>query len=226
MPQDPTVSPSHSASNFAGLLASLAARTQDSAAWNDAALADDVAVLSYESALRAQAAPSPSAADPNDPLCAAGSGEAHSDSPGLPDSPVRSGKTPPGGPYKAGNSLESARKCSSITIRMTEAECAQLRRRAAEAGMTISAYLRSCTFEVESLRAQVKATLAQLRLANSAAEMPPAHHPSPAAKEHWWARLWPHAAAGKAAVGSAGCERPVSIPPRAPGTSDTRFPAG
>jgi hypothetical protein len=42
-------------------------------------------------------------------------------------------------------------------------ECAQLHRRAAEAGLSVSAYLRSCTFEVESLRAMVKDTLAQLR---------------------------------------------------------------
>ena len=46
---------------------------------------------------------------------------------------------------------------------MSEVESAQLRQRAAEAGLTISAYLRSCTFEAESLRAQVKETLAQLR---------------------------------------------------------------
>jgi hypothetical protein len=46
---------------------------------------------------------------------------------------------------------------------MSKAECAQLRKRAAEAGLTVSAYLRSCTFEAESLRALVKDTLAQLR---------------------------------------------------------------
>jgi hypothetical protein len=46
---------------------------------------------------------------------------------------------------------------------MSKAECAQLHRRAAEAGLTVSAYLRSCTFEAESLRAMVKDTLAQLR---------------------------------------------------------------
>jgi predicted DNA binding CopG/RHH family protein len=54
-------------------------------------------------------------------------------------------------------------KCASITIRLSKAECAQLRARAAEAGLTISAYLRSCTLEAESLRAQVKDALAQLR---------------------------------------------------------------
>ena len=54
-------------------------------------------------------------------------------------------------------------KCASITIRLSTAESAQLRNRAAEAGLTVSAYLRSCTFEAESLRALVKDTLAQLR---------------------------------------------------------------
>jgi hypothetical protein len=54
-------------------------------------------------------------------------------------------------------------KDASITIRMSKAECEQLHRRAAEAGLSVSAYLRSCTFEAESLRAMVKDTLAQLR---------------------------------------------------------------
>ena len=48
---------------------------------------------------------------------------------------------------------------------MSKAECAQLHRRAAEAGLTVSAYLRSCTFEAESLRAMVKEAMAQLRSA-------------------------------------------------------------
>lgn len=57
----------------------------------------------------------------------------------------------------------SDRKCASITIRMSEGECEQLKKRAAEAGVTISAYLRSCTFEADSLRAEVKKTLAEMR---------------------------------------------------------------
>jgi hypothetical protein len=59
-------------------------------------------------------------------------------------------------------------KCASITIRLSRTECAQLRKRAAEAGLTVSAYLRSCTFEVESLRGLVKDTMAQLRAATTA----------------------------------------------------------
>jgi len=47
--------------------------------------------------------------------------------------------------------------------RLSQTECGQLRTRAAEAGLSISAYLRSCTFEAETLRSQVKEALAQLR---------------------------------------------------------------
>ncbi len=67
-------------------------------------------------------------------------------------------------------------KSASITIRLSKAECAQLRKRAAEAGLTVSAYLRSCTFEAETLRAQVKEALAQLRPATSKRNAAP--HPA------------------------------------------------
>ncbi|MGB6194484.1 MAG: hypothetical protein WBF42_18610, partial [Terracidiphilus sp.] len=61
------------------------------------------------------------------------------------------------------------RRTSSVTMRMTEEECSQLHHRAAEAGLTVSAYLRSCAFEVETLRAQVKEALAHLNAAGEAA---------------------------------------------------------
>jgi hypothetical protein len=54
---------------------------------------------------------------------------------------------------------------------MSEAEYTQLQERAAEAGITVSAYLRSCTFEAESLRAQVKETLALLRPATTSGNL-------------------------------------------------------
>jgi predicted DNA binding CopG/RHH family protein len=54
-------------------------------------------------------------------------------------------------------------KSASITIRLSMEECDQLRERAAEAGLTVSAYLRSCTFEAENLRAMVKDAMAQLK---------------------------------------------------------------
>jgi hypothetical protein len=55
------------------------------------------------------------------------------------------------------------RKCASVTVRLTAEENDRLRHRAAEARLTVSAYLRSCAFEVESLRAEVKQTLSTLR---------------------------------------------------------------
>ena len=65
--------------------------------------------------------------------------------------------------YRAA-ALERKLKDASITIRMSKEECEQLHRRAGDAGLTVSAYLRSCTFEAESLRTMVKETMAQLRL--------------------------------------------------------------
>lgn len=83
-------------------------------------------------------------------------------------------------------------KSTSVTIRMSKAECAQLRMRAAEAGLTVSAYLRSCTFEAESLRALVKDTLAQLRDEPSLKGL----DATPMASAFWFRwlrRLWPRA---------------------------------
>lgn len=101
--------------------------------WNDDGLAEDVATFSYEPALRADAPPHPRTAQK---------------------------ETDPAPPRaEDGRRLKTA----SITIRLSEPECAQVRERAAEAGLTVSAYLRSCALEVESLRSRVKETLAQLR---------------------------------------------------------------
>ncbi len=84
--------------------------------------------------------------------------------------------------------LDKHRKTASITIRLSNAECAQLHQRAAEAGLTISAYLRSCICEVEALRAQVKEALAQLRPVTAKDEQKPACTKS-AVKHAVWARL-------------------------------------
>jgi len=67
------------------------------------------------------------------------------------------------------DTLAENRKSASVTIRLSKPECAQLHQRATAAGLTVSAYLRSCVFEAESLRAQVVETLAQLRSATPAA---------------------------------------------------------
>lgn len=68
---------------------------------------------------------------------------------------------------------DEEKRLSSATIRLSRAECAQLKQRAAEAGLTVSAYIRSCVFEAEVLRAQVKQALAELR-STPAEKKPPA----------------------------------------------------
>jgi len=115
------------------------------AAWNGEGLADDVATISYGQALRTHTRVFPRASDAqSDPETV---GE------DLTWQKCESDHTTAPRPLKT----------ASITIRISETESAHLRRRAAEAGMTVSAYLRSCTLEVESLRSQVKETLAQMR---------------------------------------------------------------
>jgi hypothetical protein len=154
--------------SFASFLASLAAPPQPvtpqhtNQAWDDDLLADDTASFSYENSLRTHERHSSS-----DPLPEPGSESPQSQ-------PDRNAPAPP----------DSALKRASITIRLTEPECAQLRRRAAEAGLTVSAYLRSCAFEVESLRTQVKEALAQLREPAPVPAMPLPTKSSP------WSRFW------------------------------------
>jgi hypothetical protein len=57
----------------------------------------------------------------------------------------------------------AGKRLASVTLRLSRAEYAQLKLRAAEAGVTVSAYIRSCTFEAETLRAQVKQAVKELR---------------------------------------------------------------
>ena len=207
--------PSHS---FAELLAALAGPAQQSTpAWNDDGLADDYATLSYERALRAHSRHR--SADPYEP--ASDSSLTGSADPG----PVRNRKVVPAAVLPAGlariphaaaavrddvqprtalgvpAALDRNLKSASITIRLSKAECAQLHKRAAEAGLTVSAYLRSFTFEAESLRALVKDTLAQLRSeplnANRAKEDQAANQvdarPIRRSWRQWLRRLWPWA---------------------------------
>lgn len=113
--------------------------------WSDDGLEDDVATISYERALRTRAQSIQASGAPTP-------GKAESEDAGLAIHP---------GQEKA--AVGKTIKTASITIRLSQPECAQLRRRASEAGITVSAYLRSCTLEVEDLRAQVKQALANLR---------------------------------------------------------------
>jgi hypothetical protein len=216
--------PSPASTSFAGVLAaltepaqptrvsgdgSLSTKQNPAPSWNDDNLADDVAILSYESALKSHTRYRPTdqsltqSANP-EPFCYE---EASSDLPvatrqlvaphtaslgAIPRQEPRA--TPAPDPssepslYRAA-AFERNLKDASITIRMSKAECAQLHRRAAEAGLTVSAYLRSCTFEAESLRAMVKDTLARLRSVTTQAK--PAHSaPSRIGRiTRWLARL-------------------------------------
>lgn len=135
-------------------------------------LEDDVATLSYESALRANARYKPHHSyEWNLPQ------RIESTAALVADEMAARAKAAEG-PGAGGNmrvtapalspTLDETRRRASVTVRLSEAECAQLQKRAAEAGLTVSAYLRSCTFEAEALRAQVKAALAELRAAGPA----------------------------------------------------------
>jgi len=91
-------------------------------------------------------------------------------------------------PTHAGRAADSAPRATIVTLRLSHAESAQLHERAAEAGLTVSAYLRSCVFEAEALRAQVREALAQFRSAASQdlkVTPAPAQPPSPT----WRSRL-------------------------------------
>ena len=203
-PSASTSSPSSAAPSFAGLLAALASPVDKSSStgrkdpppWKNDELADDIATLSYESALRAHARYRSPSGGPGggENLLAQGASDllqrlrAEEPMPSVtaaietpPEEPGASQmSTAPEPPLP---SLERNLKNASVTIRMSKAECAQLHRRAAEAGLTVSAYLRSCTFEAESLRAMVKETLAQMRST-------PAQKTNPAlARDSWWRRL-------------------------------------
>ncbi len=150
--------PAPGVASFASFLAGLAApETTGSDEWNVDDLAEDVATISYEQALREQSSHH------------AGDGPALNTGLNSARSPVGDAAVAPAVPAKTMGAAADKRKSASITIRLSRAECAQLHERADAAGMTISAYLRSCTFEVEALRAQVKEALAQF---NSAAAVP------------------------------------------------------
>lgn len=181
-------------------------------AWTDDALADDVATLSYEHALHTHARYHSADGDEVVP-------QAATPRPASTKLPA-AGSTPPpvSEPFSESDAAEAASallrslskplerntKCASITIRMSKEECDQLHQRAAEAGLSVSAYLRSCTFEAENLRAMVKETMAQLRAATAASAASKAHAgdklsastkqtaslPRKRSGEPWWPRLW------------------------------------
>lgn len=153
MPSSTTSATASASSSFASLLATLSEPAQkNESGWEDDELADDVATLSYEHVLRDNAFYHAAAQPP----------VAHAAVPRKAQAPQATQPSP-----LQAASEKSKRKNTSVTLRLSEAECAQLHKRASEAGLTVSAYLRSCAFEVESLREMVKTTLAQLREATN-----------------------------------------------------------
>jgi hypothetical protein len=214
MEQAATSTSSPTSPSFANLLAALATPVPKSAGapsdesltqgkkpalnWNDDGLEDDVITLSYERALRANARyhppeatelPLPPAANPEPArLEQAAPAVSAAASPALahPAASAEPAKNPtPETSRSCSTALERNLKEASITIRMSRAECAQLHQRAAEAGLTVSAYLRSCAFETESLRAMVKDTLDQLRSATAQAKPAIAHRSRLRELAHW-----------------------------------------
>jgi len=203
MQQSAAPAPSPTSASFAGLLAALAAPASAPAwspAWSEDGLEDDIATLSYERALMAHARYRPTDQSLTQPAVPLSFYQEEIPVPApaqTPQAAVRPTANPePELDRRAATPPERNLVCNlknaSITIRVSQAECAQLHRRAAEAGLTVSAYLRSCTFEAEALRAMVKDTLAQLCPAKAPAE--PAQPRQPRRSRfgrlaHWLARL-------------------------------------
>jgi hypothetical protein len=194
MQQSLATKPSKEPANFAGMLAELAAPEKKfPPARDDDGLADDITTLTYEHALRSHSRYQP-ASDPTDsrgdPYVAATPRVASHDFRGSRETPATADREIA---LPAPTKLEQTFKRSSITMRLSEAESTQLRTRAADAGMTVSAYLRSCTFEAENLRALVKSTMAQLRSATAAPAVQVTTGLIPAVKlpsHSHWTRFW------------------------------------
>ncbi|MBV8113518.1 MAG: hypothetical protein JO300_02175 [Silvibacterium sp.] len=80
----------------------------------------------------------------------------------------------------------------SMSFRVAASEQALIKARAAEAGLSVSAYLRQCALEVEKLRAQVNHTVAlieQRSEKNFVRSLTGGSPPAPFPAEGWMARL-------------------------------------
>ncbi len=171
MQQPAQSQPSPTSQSFAGLLATLASPAREEAEpapeWSGGDLGEDVVTLSYERALHAHARyrPVDSSHWPITQPRQTGVGETE-EAPALPPALIDEGLNEQATEAPQGVNDRDLRTVS-VTIRLNKGECARLHQRAAEAGVTVSAYLRSCTFEAEALRAQVKEALAELRSAGA-----------------------------------------------------------
>lgn len=148
--------------------------------WFNEAHDDDVATISYEQALRNHShfPANPAPLDDN-----------------FADSFATADDQPAGSSHSAFQMLETpslkleTRRTASVTLRLSKDESVQVRARAAEAGLTVSAYFRSCAFEVEQLRTQVKQLLAEMRTQKPVmSSQPSASHETPH-RSSWWAAL-------------------------------------
>jgi hypothetical protein len=81
--------------------------------------------------------------------------------------------------HPSGTALEpiGEQRRAIISVRLNEDESDRLRQRAAESGISVSAYMRSCMLEAEHLRAQVKAALLEMRASVRPAEAGALAHP-------------------------------------------------
>jgi predicted DNA binding CopG/RHH family protein len=191
--QPSTQSPPSSSPSFRGLLASLASPANSASpggsAWSDGGLEDDVVTLSYERALSALARSKPADRGEEPVTETAGAGA----QPEIAAKPITSSifdeSATVSARAAAHKPAEFERRAASVTIRLSRAERARLRLRAAEAGLTVSAYLRSCVLEADALRAQVKQALAEMRIARSN-EQPPANTPARSSWFGWLMRLF------------------------------------
>ena len=178
MPEPDQFASQKAPGSFASLLASISSKLQ-AGAWDDSALVDDVASITYEQALRAHRrgrSTEPATKSLLDDIARA---------------PAPSATLPRKQPQKTG---EKKPKAASITIRVTAEEQAQLHERAAAAELSVSAYLRSCIFEAETLRNQVREALLQIRSATSLDVPASEAAPEELHREHsrsWRARLLP-----------------------------------
>lgn len=189
-----------SSRSFVQFLAGLTAKP-DGSARECEALADDVVTLSYEQALQGHGRYRGRTAAVAKEAMKAEMPDTEVETPQLTEGwggsrePVTGDE---GGPSQEDRETEQAktRKAASLTVRMSGPECAQVHARAAEAGITVSAYVRSCVVEAENLRAQVKQALAEMRAGTEAERARGEHERARGEPEHgsvrgWRSRLFP-----------------------------------
>jgi len=97
-------------------------------------------------------------------------------------------------PHTAIQQLRVPRR-DTVSVRLSENESDQLRQRAAESGLSVSAYMRSCVLEADHLRAQVKLALTELRANVNQREVAQLS-PSPGTEtDRGWLRIFSRTAA-------------------------------